>query len=96
MNRTRHEVWKYQFPGNTFKHTHYIPNGAKVVHYALQDDVPTVWYEVNPDRVKTERTFMFIMTGESFTIRDEYSPNYQHVGTFIIDWLVVHLYEVLE
>jgi hypothetical protein len=88
-----HEVWKYQFPDDRLEYTHMIPYGAFPVHYALQNGVPTVWYEVNPANTKLPHTFKAIMTGEPFEI-DEYTRDQRHVGSFMVDWLVVHIYDV--
>ncbi len=91
-----HEVWKFQFPLTPVadhEYEHLIPYGSTVVHYALQNGTPTVWYEVNPKSPKTIHTFRIVMTGEPFEI-DEYTRDQHHVGTFMLDWLVVHLYDL--
>src|SRR5688572_20263208 len=88
-----HEVWKYQFPTDRLAYTHEIPMYARPIHYALQNGVPTVWYEVRPHAPKTKHIFKIVMTGEPFEM-DEYVRDQYHVGTFMVDWLVVHLYDM--
>lgn len=87
------EIWKYQFPTENVEHVNTIPAYARPIHYALQKGVPTVWYELNPDRPSITHHFRFIMTGEPFEM-SEYTRDNYHVGTFIIDWLVIHLYDL--
>lgn len=88
-------VWKFPIDvstvGGTVSPEITMPAGAKIVHVAQQrvGDVVTLWAEVNPDaRVRETRYFAIIGTGHPIP------DGYEHVGTWLDDPFVWHLYEL--
>ena len=66
-----------------------LPAGAVIQHVNAQNDIPTMWAEVNPDRnVDEVRYFSVVATGASVPDKSVY------IGTIHIDWTVWHIYEV--
>lgn len=64
-----------------------VPRGGRVVHVALQRNVPCAWVEVDDARPVETRRFDIVGTGTSVWQGD-------HVGTFMTadDALVFHVY----
>jgi len=82
-------IWKYKVEPGVFARQ--LPEDAIFHHVAEQrDDEVSMWFEVNPEAIKTERKFTVVATGEKFNI-----PNGKYLGTFLLrNGLVFHLYEV--
>lgn len=79
-------VYKYPLP---FKPHIYIdmPAGAKVRHVEMQNDVGTLWVEVETDNKTETHEFYLVWTGEELP-----SVAGEHVGTFQDRDLIWHLY----
>lgn len=65
-----------------------MPSGAHVVRFALQDDVPTLWAEVDTERSLRPRRFQIFGTGQPL------ARGAQYVGTWDFPPFVWHIYEV--
>lgn len=70
-------------------HGHGLPIGAKIVHFAMQHGMPTIWYEFDENnRHGTQmRIFQVVGTGQPV------AQHLQHRGTTIDGTFVWHLYE---
>lgn len=73
-----------------------MPEGARILTVALQENYPTVWAEVSPDaRVETRRFYIY-GTGQFFNEPDGFNRKY--IGTFqivgLIGTLVGHVFEL--
>jgi hypothetical protein len=91
---TNRTVWKYPLSLDPvavqFTQVKHIPAGARLVHCAVQDDLPTLWYEVDPDADTVTHRFQIFGTGHG-PIGDHLS----HIGTVLLadGQLVLHVYE---
>ena len=82
-------VWKYQL-ANFNPLQARISVESKIVHFAMQNQVPTVWVEIVSDGALPLRTFEIFGTGHEI-------PDYaKHVGTVQDGQFVWHLYEVTK
>lgn len=63
--------------------------GARVLCVTTQDNVPTIWFEVEPDAPVECREFVGVPTG------GQIEPDAEYVGTAhgIDGWVVFHIYE---
>jgi hypothetical protein len=68
-------IWKYQLPIKD-QITIKIPVVAKFLKFEYQDDVPTIWVEVDPETERVPKHFKIIATGQRF---DE--SHLQYLGT---------------
>lgn len=84
-------IWKYKVEPKVF--VRQLPEDAIFCHVAEQrDDEVSMWFDADPEAVKTERKFTVVPTGEKFDI-----PNRKYLGTFLLkNRLVFHLYEVFS
>jgi hypothetical protein len=83
-------VWKYPLAWSADTQQVPMPLHAAVVHVALQDDVPTVWAEVQaqrPGMLAKIRLFRIVGTGGEVPDRFEYRGTVHHDG------FVFHVYE---
>jgi hypothetical protein len=84
-------VYKYSL-GKQGRATVKIPEGAKVLHVAVQREDICLWALVDTEQPSVERTFTVYGTGhEAFEATDQ-----NYVGTFLIDngLFVFHVFEV--
>jgi hypothetical protein len=82
-------VHKYQFPiQDEFKL--WLYGYVQVVHVGLQDDIPTMWTEIDSTGEAREHSFRVFGTGHK--IPDDLRGH--HVGTFMQAQFVWHLYHV--
>lgn len=66
-----------------------MPKGAKIVAVRLQNNVPTLWAEVDPAANMTVRKFQVFPTGANVPDAATY------LGTFEADgWFIGHVYEL--
>ena len=82
-------IWKYMLHIADHQ-TVNMPEGGKIIHFALQDDIPTIWVEVDPEAERVERKFRLFGTGHEFndTGLIYIGSVTGHLGKFV--W---HLYE---
>lgn len=79
-------VWK--FPLDFFPYGEVeMPMVRKFLHFEIQDEVPTVWYEVHPESASDLVIFRFIGTGND-------APHGTYRATLLQEPYVWHLYEV--
>lgn len=83
-------IWKYQF-AITEVFDVSMPVGAVPLHAELQDGMPTLWAQINPNAVRAKRRFRVIGTGHAFD-----PDRLQFVATFQQPPFVWHLFEVIE
>lgn len=81
------QVWK--FPLGTAERTEVeMPGGAKVVEFAMQHGVFTLWAVVTPGETPQKRIFYIAGTGHPI------SPNaHTYLGTVHVDGFVFHIFE---
>jgi hypothetical protein len=67
----------------------YVAKGARVLCVQNQDNLPCIWFEVDPDAPDERREFITVPTGGLVDLGAEY------VGTAhgVEGWLVFHIYE---
>lgn len=70
-------VWKFPLEVSNTPQSFDIPTGGQIVHVAHYEGQPTMWVEVDPDRIKERRTFSVRGTGH------RYGAATRHVGTAI-------------
>jgi hypothetical protein len=66
-----------------------VRQGAKVLCVKTQENVPTIWFEVDPDAPDERREFVGVPTGGLI------EPDAVYVGSAhdIDGWMVFHIYE---
>lgn len=80
------KIHKYRVAGAA---TILLPVGAVVRHFAVQDEIPTIWVEFDTEIVtRQNREFTIIRTGSTIPARGRY------VSTCMDDEFVWHLYEI--
>lgn len=86
------KVYKYEIEPRKYTNLT-MPKGARLLHFAAQRDVPTLWVLVNPEAETESRRFLIAGTGHD--IKETDHPNY--VGSCLMagDSLVWHLFELL-
>lgn len=67
-----------------------MPDGAEALCVQMQHGQPVLWALVDPTRVPARRRFHILTTGEDI---DETKLG-RYVGTFQVEHLVFHLFEV--
>lgn len=88
----RQVVWKYPLALTADVQTVTTPVGAKVIHFAMQGDVPTAWMLVEEGRSSTLRRFQLKGTGDPSGPYDEA----QYKGTAQHGPAVLHLFQILR
>ena len=89
MNRA---VWKFPLALTAETQQVAMPVGARVVHVAAQDRVPTVWAEVEVPAEGQPTTMMmrmFRIVGTGARVPDRF----EHRGVAFLDPYVFHVYE---
>jgi hypothetical protein len=84
-------VWKFPVTVDDFVEIE-MPEGAKLLHFGLQDEVPMLWALVDPDAPMAPRRFRFAGTGHII----DGSLSLDYVGTIIAHMgrFVWHLFEI--
>lgn len=87
---TTKRIFKYPWPVSAGSCRIKMPVGAKVLHFGVQHDIPTIWALVDPESPDEERLFALFGTGAMVI-----GPFTQYLGTVIMhgDSLVLHLFE---
>jgi hypothetical protein len=80
-------IWKYEIKEQSVSTD--IPVGAKLLSFQMQNNIPTVWFEVDPEERKEQRRFSLVGTGWKFMAGG-------YLGTAQQGPLVWHLYEDWE
>lgn len=80
-------IWKFAM--QTFRETFSIPRRSTFLTTQLQDDVPTLWFEVDSEAATEQREFVVCGTGGPLP-----QGNRKYLGTFQKGWFVGHIYEV--
>lgn len=70
-----------------------MPSGAAVIHAASQDDIPTVWAEVDSDAPVEERTFEVVGTGHPLVGPPSFERCYRGTAITKDGRFVWHIYE---
>ncbi len=70
----------------------YLPEGAKILHFGNQNEIPTLWVEVDPDAAVELRYFRMVGTGHKSPT--DIMSVYIGTASFNSGYLVWHLYEV--
>lgn len=82
------KVWKYPLEVRDGHQDIEIPIGGRIIHVDNQNEVPTLWVEVEPKYASMiTRTFRVFGTGH------EIEAGWKHRGTCIISPFVWHVYE---
>lgn len=68
-----------------------LPEGAKVIHFGIQGDVPCIWARVDPFAT-AQQTRYFWALGTGSDVKD----NLKHIGTVLHGAYVWHLFEVKQ
>lgn len=84
------KVWK--FPTSPQPFALGLPVGAQVIHFDMQESVPTLWVLLDPDAPQEQRAFLVAGTGHDLP------DDVQHLGSCIDRelGLVWHLFEPLS
>jgi hypothetical protein len=82
-----HVIWKHGFALKGGEQRVFMPEGAMPVHFAMQHDIPTMWFRCNPTATPVERRFFIQGTGHHFAM------DLTHVGTCQHGEFVWHLLE---
>ena len=82
-------IWKFPLPFPEDWPEMDMPAGAEILHFALQDNVPTIWARVEPGAPLQRRFFRFSGTGHPL---DETVG--AHIGSCFQGPFVWHLFEV--
>jgi len=84
------QVWKFPIRYEDYPEVS-MPEGAKLLHFGLQRNVPTIWALVDPLQPPMNRLFRFVGTGHQTSAEERLT----HIGTTIDDdhGLVWHLFE---
>lgn len=84
-------IWKFELSGMRVSIP--MPEGAQLLHVAVQDDILRLWALVDPTVAPVERTFRVIGTG--WSIDDAYAEKLRHVGTTLTEGgeYVWHVFE---
>jgi hypothetical protein len=86
-------VWKYPLPKHD-KIAVVMPKGAVLLHFAAQEEQPTLWAWCDPEETEKEtRRFLLIGTGREV---DTSQTMLDYVGTaqFLGGQLIFHLFEI--
>lgn len=84
-------IYKYPLRPGTFEIE--MPEGARILSVAVQDDKPMMWALVDPSAPLSKHGLMVVGTGHNMEGLDV--RNWRFVGTFQLDGgsLVFHLFE---
>jgi len=69
-----------------------MPNGAHILHFAMQRDTPTIWALVDTEKIPEDRRFVVVGTGKEIKFNTD---EYVYLGTAMTfsHEVVVHLFE---
>ena len=86
-------IFKYPLTFEAFQSI-YVPEGARIIHFDKQVEIPTLWIEVDPTVPTVQRHFRMLGTGHAIPTDERLV----HVGTALFNshTLVWHLYEVTQ
>ena len=87
------QVWKFPIlhASEETSEAFAMPPGAQIVHFAMVDNVPTIWALVNPDNLaRVWRSFTVYGTGR------DVPQHAKHIGTWFEGRFVFHLFEVTK
>lgn len=56
-----------------------MPEGAKVLHLAMQYHTPCLWATVDPSKMMQMRTILMVGTGNWYEVKEDM----QHLGTIV-------------
>jgi hypothetical protein len=82
-------IWKYPIYFGAQTTELDMPMGAKVIAAAMQDNVPTVWAWVDPERPVVRRRIAIVGTGLGAPEYDEA----EHVATVLDGPFVWHVFD---
>ena len=68
-----------------------LPEGAKILHYGVQDGNITMWAEVDRDAQTEMRTFAVVPTGGD--VPEDWDKNWEHQATVFMSVYVWHIYK---
>ena len=83
------KIYKYPLYLTTEVQSVTLPEGAEIVHFAMQGDTPFIWVRVKPYGT-VQQIRQFCIRGTGHDIQD----NLKHVGTVLHGLLVWHLFEL--
>ena len=72
----RKKIWKY--PIKLGPQTIDMPKGSVIRHFALQNDIPTLWVEVDSSAELVPRNFIIVGTGHTFE-----NTSLTYIGTVV-------------
>ena len=84
-------IWKYALKIDTYTTTLQIPAGAELLHVAAQNDVPCLWFLLDPNMPLRDRHFNVCGTG--WEKIPEYISKTDYAGTVLIGPYVWHIFE---
>lgn len=91
MNTT---IWKFPVSVDGGPLHVNMPSHARLLTVQMQEDVPTLWAEVDPSEEIEERVFAWGTTGNPLPAPLSPYGGRRYVGTVQVTWLVLHLYEL--
>lgn len=81
-------IFKYPLP-TAFDFYIEMPISSQLLTVQVQDEKPVLWAMVNKDAITEKRQFKLVYTGNNI----DFIPK-AYIGTFQLDYLVYHLFEV--
>lgn len=82
------KIWKYTLPKLAGTTEIKMPIDSEFESMLVQNDLPTLYYRVDPDTPQGVRYLHVVMTGE-----DAPEGSFEFRGVFQIGWFVGHVYE---
>ncbi|MFX1364422.1 MAG: hypothetical protein ACFE9Y_05785 [Promethearchaeota archaeon] len=88
------KIWKYPINTQEVNFALEMPEGAKLLTFDVQKEIPTLWALVNSNKKYEKRFFRFVGTGD--TIEEE--VNLDYIGTIQMadGKLIFHLFEEIK
>lgn len=80
----KQKVFKYPYTGAPQA----LPQGARFLHAGNQDGAAFMWFQVDPNATREERTFRIVGTGQ------DVEEEWEHLTTWFDAPFVWHLYEI--
>lgn len=83
-----YQIRKYSMTQPTVVLT--VPAGSDLLDAQLQNDIPCLWFQVDPNEISNEeKTFHIVGTGQNF----DHEGNWEYCATFQQGPFVWHLFE---
>jgi hypothetical protein len=82
-------IWKFSF-GIADEFLISLPDGARFLHLDVHNDMPCLWFAVDPEH--TRRQYPFHVRGTGRPLPDGYPEHVSHLGTLLARAFVYHVF----